>query len=152
MNEKEIFNTTIPVIGGFLTYIFGGWNTCLIVQVALVIIYDWCVGGACIQKQVSTAIGRRGIHKKAIMLIVLIVAFLLDRLINNGTWVFRTLMCHYYIANECISLLENVVKIINVIHSFYFITFPYMFNLNGLYTTFKHNRLNVVYKPFTIML
>ena len=32
---------------------------------------------------------------------------LLDRLMNTGTWVFRTLVCYFYIANEGISLLEN---------------------------------------------
>lgn len=26
---------------------------------------------------------------------------------SNGTWVFRTLVCYFYIANEGISLLEN---------------------------------------------
>ena len=26
---------------------------------------------------------------------------------NTGTWVFRTLVCYFYIANEGISLLEN---------------------------------------------
>ena len=35
------------------------------------------------------------------------MAVLLDRLINTGTWVFRTLICYFYIANESISLLEN---------------------------------------------
>ena len=35
------------------------------------------------------------------------MAVLLDRLINTGTWVFRTLVCYFYIANESISLLEN---------------------------------------------
>ena len=33
---------------------------------------------------------------------------MLDRLMNTGTWVFRTLVCYFYIANEGISLLENV--------------------------------------------
>ena len=31
----------------------------------------------------------------------------LDRLMNTGTWIFRTLVCYFYIANEGISLLEN---------------------------------------------
>ena len=38
---------------------------------------------------------------------VFIVAVLLDRLLNTGTWVFRTIVCYFYIANEGISLLEN---------------------------------------------
>ena len=39
--------------------------------------------------------------------LILIVAVLLDRLLNTGNWVFRTLVCYFYIANEGISLLEN---------------------------------------------
>ncbi len=112
MNEKEIFNTTVALIGGFLTYILGGWDTCLIVLVSFIVLdYMTGVWGAFIQKKVSSDTGRRGILKKATILIVLIVAVLLDRLINNGTWVFRTLVCYFYIANEGISLLENAVKI-----------------------------------------
>ncbi len=39
--------------------------------------------------------------------IILIVAVMLDRLLNTGTWMFRTLVCYFYIANEGLSLLEN---------------------------------------------
>lgn len=39
--------------------------------------------------------------------IVLIVVVMLDRLLNTGTWVFRTLICYFHISNEGISLLEN---------------------------------------------
>ena len=41
------------------------------------------------------------------ILIILIVAVLLDRLLNCDTWVFRTLVAYFYIANEGISLSEN---------------------------------------------
>ena len=112
MNGKEIFNTTIAFIGGFLTFIFGGWDICLRVLVLFIFLdYVTGLGGAFMQKNVSSDVGRRGILKKATILVVLIVAVLLDRLINNGTWVFRTLVCYFYIANEGISLLENAVKI-----------------------------------------
>jgi toxin secretion/phage lysis holin len=111
-NKRTIFNTFFAWVGSFLTYIFGGWDTCLKVLV-LFILMDYLTGvlWAFMQKNVSSDIGRRGILKKATILIVLIVAVLLDRLINNDTWVFRTLVCYFYIANEGISLLENAVKI-----------------------------------------
>ncbi|WP_371025393.1 phage holin family protein [Paraclostridium ghonii] len=57
--------------------------------------------------KLSSNTGFKGIVKKSVMLIVLIVSVLLDRLINNSTWVFRTLICYFYIANEGISILEN---------------------------------------------
>ena len=61
---------------------------------------------AYINKQLSSSIGIRGLAKKSLILIVLVVAVLLDRLINT-TWVFRTLVCYFYIVNEGLSILEN---------------------------------------------
>lgn len=112
MNLKEIFNSFIAIIGALLTYMFGTWDTCLLVLVYFMAL-DYCTGliGAFIQKKVSSNIGFKGILKKTTIFIVLIVAVLLDRLLNDSTWVFRTLVCYFYIANEGISLLENAVKI-----------------------------------------
>lgn len=112
MNDKEALNTIIAGVGFFLTYIFGCWDTSLIVLVTFMAL-DYATGliGAFIQKKVSSCVGFNGILKKATILIVLIVAVLLDRLLNGGTWVFRTLVCYFYIGNEAISLLENAVTI-----------------------------------------
>lgn len=73
------------------------------------IVLDYCTGviRAWINKEISSDIGFKGIARKMVILIVLIVAVLLDRLLNTGTWVFRTIVCYFYIANEGISLLEN---------------------------------------------
>ena len=38
--------------------------------------------------------------RKAVVFVVLIVAVLLDQLSGNGQWIFRTLVCYFYIANE----------------------------------------------------
>ena len=51
--------------------------------------------------------GLKGLSKKFLIILILIGAVELDRLMSNGTWVFRTLVCYFYIANEGISLLEN---------------------------------------------
>ena len=42
---------------------------------------------------------------------MLIVGVSLDRILNSGTWMFRTLVCYFYIANEGISILENCCEI-----------------------------------------
>lgn len=112
MNEKTFFNSVIAVLGSILTYIFGGWDTCLIVLVIFMAL-DYATGvmGGMVQKKLNSHVGFVGILRKATIIIVLIVAVLLDRLINKGTWVFRTLVCYFYIANEGISLLENAAKI-----------------------------------------
>ena len=42
---------------------------------------------------------------------IVMIAVLLDRLLNTGTWVFRSLACYFYIANEALSILENSVAL-----------------------------------------
>lgn len=37
---------------------------------------------------------------------------MLDRLLNTGKWVFRTVACYFYIANEGISLLDNTALLV----------------------------------------
>lgn len=108
MDEKEIFNSTIAAIGCFFSYLFGAWDTCLIALVTFMAV-DYITGviAAVIAQRVSSHIGFIGILRKSTILLVLIIAVLLDRLLNSGVWVFRTLVCYFYIANEGISILEN---------------------------------------------
>lgn len=108
MDKKEVFNTAIAGIGTFFTWLFGTWDTALAVLVSFMVL-DYITGllrGA-INKELSSDIGFRGLARKMLILIVLIVAVALDRLSNTGTWVFRTLVAYFYIANEGISIIEN---------------------------------------------
>lgn len=111
MSEKQIFSLIVAGVGGICTYLLGGWDTPLKVLV-LFMLLDYGTGliSAAVQNKLNSKIGYRGIAKKASILIVLIVAVLLDRLINNNVWVFRTLVCYFYVANEGISILENCGK------------------------------------------
>lgn len=111
MHEKQIFNSVIAAIGCFFSYIFGAWDTCLIVLVAFMAI-DYITGviAAIMAQRLNSQIGFYGILRKSTILLVLIIAVLLDRLLNSGVWVFRTLVCYFYIANEGISILENAGK------------------------------------------
>ena len=106
---EKVFNSIVAVIATFFTNLFGGWDIALIVLVAFMVL-DYATGmmWAYIQKTLNSQIGFRGLIKKCMILVVLIIAVLLDRMINSGTAVFRTLVCYFYIANEGISLLENV--------------------------------------------
>lgn len=98
----------VVTLGTGLTWFFGTWDTALAVLVCFMVL-DYVTGllRAYVNKEVSSAIGLKGIARKAVIFVVLIVAVLLDRLLNTGNWVFRTLICYFYIANESISLLEN---------------------------------------------
>ncbi|HBI6884504.1 phage holin family protein [Clostridium perfringens] len=98
----------VIALGTGFTWLFGAWDTPLSVLVVLMVL-DYITGitRGYLNKELSSNVGFKGIARKAMIFIVLIVSVMLDRLLNTGTWVFRTLTCYFYIANEGISLLEN---------------------------------------------
>jgi len=98
----------IMALGTGVTWLLGTWDTALVVLIVFMTL-DYATGllRAWINKEVSSDVGLKGIARKGLIFVVLIVAVMLDRLLNTGTWVFRTLVCYFYIANEGISLLEN---------------------------------------------
>jgi len=102
------FKYGVAGVGTGLTWLLGEWNTALVVLICFIVL-DYTTGllKGWYNKELSSDVGLRGIARKALIFVVLIVAVLLDRLLNTGTWVFRTLVCYFYIANEGISLLEN---------------------------------------------
>lgn len=110
MKLDEIFNLSVATVATALTWLIGDWDTALIVLV-LFMALDYITGviRAYINKSLSSSVGLIGIARKSLIFIVLIVSVLLDRLLNSETWVFRTLVAYFYIANEGISLLENCV-------------------------------------------
>lgn len=112
MEKENLFKTIIASIGTGFTWLFGAWDTALIVLVCFMTL-DYCTGllRGYINKELSSDIGLKGIARKAVIFVVLIVSVLLDRLLNTGTWVFRTLVCYFYIANEGLSLLENCCQL-----------------------------------------
>lgn len=105
---EKVFNGGIASVATILTYLFGGWDTAVIVLVAFMVL-DYITGViyAYNTKTLSSDVGLKGLSKKLLIIVILIGAVLLDRLVGNGTWIFRTLVCYFYIANEGISLLEN---------------------------------------------
>ena len=106
---EKVFNSTVAVVGTFFTYLFGGWDAAIgILIVFMCLDYATGVIVAYQNNLLDSEVGFKGLVKKFMILVILIVAVMLDRLMNTGTWVFRTLVCYFYIANEGISLLENV--------------------------------------------
>ena len=110
MKLDEIFSLSVATVATVVTWLIGAWDTALIVLV-LFMALDYITGviRAYINKNLSSSVGLIGIARKSLIFIVLIVSVLLDRLLNSETWVFRTLVAYFYIANEGISLLENCV-------------------------------------------
>ena len=107
-NIVKLVSMFFTFIATIITWIFGGWNISIIVLISFMAL-DYITGilKAYVTKNLSSSIGIKGITKKALILIVLIVGSLLDKLINSNEWIFRTLICYFYISNEGLSLLEN---------------------------------------------
>lgn len=111
---KEIWYISRGVfaaLGGFLSWFFGSLDFMLYVLITLAIC-DYITGVMCavVNKKLSSAVGFRGIFKKMIMFIVVGIAHLFDRMMNTGD-VLRTAAVFFYIANECVSLIENAAVI-----------------------------------------
>lgn len=106
----EYLKYYIMVIGAGLTWLFGAWDTAVMVLILFMVV-DYITGviKGWYTKELSSDTGLKGLARKFLILLIIMVAVLLDRLLNTGTWVFRTLACYFYIANEGISILENVI-------------------------------------------
>ena len=109
---EKYFNAIVAVLATFFTYIFGVWDLAMQVLIVFMtldygtgVLYAYLIG------QLSSEVGFKGLVKKCMILVVVIIGVMLDRMLGNGTWMFRTLVCYFYIANEGISLLENVGNI-----------------------------------------
>ena len=62
-----------------------------------------------ISATLSSAIGFRGILKKVSILILVMLSVLVDRVtIDNGG--VRTLVIYYFVANEGLSIIENLAQ------------------------------------------
>ena len=102
MVASVIATTFIWLVGGFDVAL-----SCLLV--AIVIDYISGIIKAYETKTLSSAIGFRGILKKVGILLIVMLAVLVDRItIDNGG--IRTLVIYYFVANEGLSILENLAQ------------------------------------------
>lgn len=107
----EKTSALIAVLGSVFTWLFGAWDIPLML-LASVMGLDYITGltRGYINKQLSSDYGFRGLLKKATIFYMLILAVLIDRIIGDG-WIFRTLVCYWYFANEGMSIIENLAAI-----------------------------------------
>lgn len=89
-------------------FLFGGIDIALqCLLIAIVLDYISGVIKAYITKTLSSSIGLKGILKKVGVLVIVMLAVLVDRVtLNNGG--IRTLVIYYFVANEGLSILENL--------------------------------------------
>ena len=101
-------------IAGFcaiLSYILGGFTVALQALICF-IVADYVVGVtvAAYLGKLSSKKGFKGILKKVLILALVAVAYLLDRVIFGHGYLLRDAVVLFYIANEVISILENIGK------------------------------------------
>ena len=115
-NTKSALFNGMTLIGGALVGLIGGWDVSMKVLVTMVAL-DYITGVSLgwIGKSpktenggVSSSVGLHGLLKKCAVFMVIIVATLLDSILEGDAALFRTAAAWFYIANEGISLLENI--------------------------------------------
>ncbi len=105
---KSILAAVCAVFG----FIFGDLNGLMIALVALIIL-DYISGviAAVVEKKLSSEVGAKGIAKKIFMLLIIAVANIVDINVIGDGHVLKSVTVVFYIANECISLIENAGRL-----------------------------------------
>ena len=105
---KEIYNGIVATLLTAFVYLVGGLDVAMIaLLVAIVLDYISGVIKAYVTKQLSSQTGFRGIVKKVAVLMIVMLAVLVDRVTGN-TGAIRTLVIYYFVANEGLSIIENL--------------------------------------------
>ena len=115
MNEcKTVFCTAVGLIGGAVAAAFGGWNAAMMTLIALMAV-DYLTGlmvAGIFHKSpksesgaLESKAGWKGLCRKGVTLLVVLVAAQLDRAI--GTGFIRDAAVIGYIANETLSIIEH---------------------------------------------
>ena len=111
---KEYFLIVCGIVGGTISALFGGWNhllTTLLVAMGVDFVTGLVVAGVFKKSQktpngaLESNIGWKGIAKKGVTLLIVLIAHRLDLAI--GTTIIRDSVVIAFIINEVISITEN---------------------------------------------
>lgn len=104
----------IGAIGAAISSALGGWDTSVI-NLVIVMAIDYVTGlivAGIFKKSnktasggLSSAVGWKGLIKKCMTMVVVVIANILDKQI--GTTYIRDAVCIAFIANEALSIVEN---------------------------------------------
>ena len=107
---KYLISDVISVILTFLIYLLGGFDIAL-KSLLIVIVIDYATGilSAIYNKQINSKVGFKGILKKFSYLLIIVLSVIIDNILGqSGT--IRTLVIYFFVANDGISILENVAE------------------------------------------
>lgn len=99
-------------IGGALGAVLGGVDGFLYALIVFVVV-DYLTGVmvAVLNKELSSAVGFRGIYKKIVIFAFVAISYIIDQKIIGEGGVIRTAVIFFYLSNEGISILENATII-----------------------------------------
>jgi len=108
---KEFWNViqlVFAAIGGWLGWFLGGCDGLLFALIAFVAV-DYITGVMCaiVDKNLSSAVGFKGICRKVLIFLLVGIAHILDAQVIGAGSVLRTAIIFFYLSNEGVSLLEN---------------------------------------------
>ena len=108
MNIKFDICGLFAGLGTVIVYMFGELDVALqCLLIAIVIDYISGLIKAYVTKTLDSKVGFKGILKKVGILCIVCLAVLLDR-ITGESGAIRTLVIYYFVANEGLSILENL--------------------------------------------
>lgn len=96
-------------IGGAIAWFFGPWDLLIGVLLAFVAA-DYLMGviNAGMHGALSSAAGWKGLLRKAAIFMAVATGALLDKIVPDTNGAVRASVCLFYIANEGLSVLENI--------------------------------------------
>ena len=105
---KESINLSIAVIAEFLIFVFGGLDIALkVLLLAIILDYLSGIAKAFILGEADSKQGFKGIIKKVSILLIVALGCQIDKL-TNANGLLRTLIIYYFVANEGLSIIENL--------------------------------------------
>ena len=108
---KSVMQTMLTCVGGWLGWFLGGFDG-LMMTLIIFMLLDYVTGVMCAfaEKKLSSAVGFRGIFRKALILLLVGAAQLIDANIT-GTAILRSAVIFFYLANEGVSVTENASRL-----------------------------------------
>ena len=104
----KCIQTITAAICGIFGFLYGKADGLIYALLAFIIL-DYVTGltVACVNKNLSSEVGFKGIAKKVVILLLVAVGHMLDVYILGDGAVCRSTVIGFYLANEGISILEN---------------------------------------------
>ncbi len=116
MNVWEKVLKVLASVGGAIAGFFGSWTillTCLVIVMSIDYLTGFLVAWRGYSPKtedgkLSSKAGFDGLLRKGLILLVVLLATVVDRVVGNQTAIAQSATVCFYIANESLSIAENV--------------------------------------------